>query len=503
MTEPNCDVVVVGGGSAGCVIASRLTENPDVTVTVLEAGGESGPAAMSEPSEWPNLFGSAVDWGFQTVPQRALGQRALVYPRGKVLGGSSGINAMVHLRGHRQDYDSWEEAGAKGWAYDRMLPYFKRTEDTSGRDSRFRGVGGPMRVGPGRLRHPVSEGAMAALEELRLPLSQDLNGEAQEGGAWLDFNTPDGRRQSAYDGYLRPNLGRPNLRVVRNAAVQSLIIRDSRCTGVDYLEAGEQRRIYAGQVVLCAGTIASPQLLMVSGIGPAAELERLGLHVRADAPEVGRNLHDHVLVPVVYSAAGELPAPTNIHADAAAALRTREGLAQPDVQLLFCDVPYLPPNLSGPANGYSILVSVLQPRSRGTVTLTTTDPADPPAIDPAFFSDQRDVETAIAGLRLARRIGASSAMDIVRGGEAMPGHEFDDDSSLREHIIRATSTYHHPVGTCRLGSDPAAVVDTELRVNGIEGLRVADASVMPTIVSANTNATVLAIAERAAEWIAG
>ncbi|GAB3573207.1 FAD-dependent oxidoreductase [Amycolatopsis endophytica] len=502
-TDERSDVVVVGGGSAGSVIASRLSENPDRTVTVLEAGYGSGPEAMMIPSRWPELLGSEIDWGLTTARQPLLGGRMVPYPRGKVLGGCSSINVMVHLRGHRLDYDGWAAGGAHGWSYDELLPYFRRTEHTTGRDERLRGLGGPMRVGPVEVRHPVSQGCLAALAELGLPLSEDLNGRDQEGGAWLDFTITGGARQSAYEAYLRPWGHRPNLRVVCGGAVRSLLIEDGRCTGAEYVVDGELRTVHAGQVVLSAGAIGSPQLLMLSGVGPAAELERHGITVRAHAPEVGRNLQDHVLAGVVYATREQLPRSPNVYCDALAALRTRADLAQPDVQILFGDIPFHPAVSEGPAHGFTLLVSQLQPHSRGTVSLSSADPAAPPCVDPRYFEDPRDLDTMVAGLRLARRIGESAALAHLRDEEVLPGPEVDDERALAAYVQRAATTYFHPVGTCRLGNDPGAVVDTELRVNGIENLRVADASVMPTIVSANTNATVLAIAERAAEWMRG
>jgi choline dehydrogenase len=496
------DFVVVGGGSAGSVVASRLSEDPDVGVFLLEAGAADGPAAMSVPAAWPALLGSEVDWGYATVPQPGLDGTAIHYARGKVLGGSSSINAMAHLRGHRSAIDAWEAAGAKGWGYDDLLPYYRRSEHTEGRDPHYRGTGGPMRPKPPAITHPASGAFIEAVQELGYPVSADLNGADAEGVARYELTVTGRVRQSAADAYLRPFLDRPNLTVLTTAVARKLVLSGSRCTGVQYTVGGELRTAAAGEVVLCAGAIGSPQLLMLSGIGPADALRGHGLQVTAELPGVGENLSDHPLAPVIYAAAQPMRDGVNNHVDAVAALRTNPALPAPDVQILFMDFPFTPPSMQGPHNGYTIAFSLLSPYSRGSVRLAASDPDIAPLIDPGFLTDPRDVDSMLAGFRLAREIGRAHAMAAWRQEEVLPGAAVTTADQLLDFIRRSIGTYNHAVGTCRIGTDPASVTDPQLRVHGIGGLRVADASVMPSIPAANTNATVLAIAERAADLIA-
>jgi choline dehydrogenase len=495
------DFVVVGGGSAGSVVASRLSEDPDVRVLLLEAGPADGSAAMSVPAAWPALIGSEVDWGYHTVAQPGLGGNALTYARGKVLGGSSSINAMVFLRGHRSAIDAWEAAGAKGWGYDDLLPYYRRSEHTEGLDPHYRGVGGPMKPQPAATIHPTARAFVEAVQEGGYPVSADLNGADAEGVARYELTVTDGARQSAADAYLRPFLDRPNLTVVTGAVARKLAISGSRCTGVQYTLGGQLRTAEAGEVVLCAGAIGSPHLLMLSGIGPAGALRAHGIQVAADLPGVGENLSDHPLGPVVYAAARPVPAGDRAsnHGNAVAALRTDPALPAPDVHILFMDVPVIPPGMRGPQYGYTIRFALLNPRSRGSVRLAPGDPGAAPLIDPGFLTDEQDVAGMLARLRLAREIGGAQAMAEWRQEEVLPGAAVSTTAQQEGFLRRCTDTYFHAVGTCKMGTDAEAVTDLQLRVHGIDGLRVADASVMPSLPAANTNATVLAIAERAAD----
>jgi choline dehydrogenase len=497
------DFVVVGGGSAGSVVASRLSEDPGVRVLLLEAGPADGSAAMSVPTAWPALQGSEIDWRYTTVPQPGLGGTAIPYPRGKVLGGSSSINAMAFLRGHRSAIDAWEAAGAKAWGYDDLLPYYQRSEHTEGLDLHYRGTGGPMRPKPAATIHPTALAFIEAVQERGYPASADLNGADQEGVARYDLTVADGARQSAADAYLRPVLDRPNLTVVTDALARKLVLSGSRCTGVLYTFGGQLRTAEAGEVVLCAGAIGSPHLLMLSGIGPAGALRAHGIAANADLPGVGENLSEHPLAPVVYSAAQPMPDAVNNRGGVLAALRTDPALPAPNVHVVFMDFPYIPPGMHGPHNGYTIAFALLNPDSRGSVRLASADPAAAPLIDPGLLADQRDVDAMVAGLRLTREIGGAQALAPWRQEEALPGAAVTTAVRQRDFLRRSTGGYWHPVGTCRMGTGPAAVTDPQLRVHGISGLRVADASVMPSIPAANTNATVLAIAERAADLITG
>ncbi|KUM97844.1 hypothetical protein AQI95_41705 [Streptomyces yokosukanensis] len=495
------DYIVIGAGSAGSVIAARLSEDPRNQVLLLEAGAADGPEIMAVPSQWPALIGSEVDWGYTTVPQSAAGGISRRYPRGKVLGGSSSINGMAFIRGHRANYDAWT-AFAPGWGYADLLPYFKRSEATQGRDPAYRGTSGPMRVAPARDVHPLSYAFLDAAERTGHHVSDDLSGFDQEGVGWWDLNIVDGNRQSAADGYLRPVLGRTNLTVLTGALVHRLIVVHGRCAGVEYSVDTRVRRAYAHhETILSAGSVGSPQLLLLSGIGPADQLRAVGIDVVADLPGVGANLQDHPIAGVVYGAAQPVPPGRNSHGELVAALRSTADLTAPDLHVFLIDVPFHPPTLRGPANGYTIVFSALHPHSRGSVRLSGADPDTPPLIDPDFYGDDRDVAVMLTALDMARELGDSPAFGPWRDEEALPGPRVQAASELRDYVRRETDPYQHAVGTCRFGTDPDAVVDPRLRVHGVDALRVADASVMPTVPGANPHATVLAVAERAAAMV--
>lgn len=497
------DYVVVGAGSAGCVVAARLSENPDRRVLLLEAGPATRPVASEVPSRFLELLGSEYDWGYTTVPQDGTAVGVHYWPRGKLLGGTGAINALAFVRGDRSVFDGWEADGADGWSYADMLPFFKRSEHTEGRDPAYRGTGGPLWAAPVSARHPVSEALYDAVVACGYPSTEDLNGADQYGVGWWDVNIVDGSRLSTADAYLRPHLARPNLTVISDALVHRLRVEDDRCEGVVYGHHGQSQFVSADrEVILCAGTIGSPQLLMLSGVGPADHLRALGIPVVADLPGVGTNLHDHIMSNVVYAVDELLPASVNNHSELTALLRTEDCIPNPDIQIQAHLIPYSPALVSQPEHGYSIAVSVAVPHSRGTVRLAGGDVRQKPLIDPRYLNDERDIDILVAGLLIARRIGSAPPFSRWKATEVTPTADDNDAAGWRAIVRRGVSSEFHPVGTCHIGVGGLAVVDPGLRVHGVAGLRVADASVMPSITSLNPNATVIAIAERAAILIA-
>ncbi|MFE3646683.1 GMC family oxidoreductase [Streptomyces sp. NPDC057579] len=499
MSTTTCDYVIVGAGTAGCVLAARLTENPGTQVVLLEAGGNGGPQEMASPDPLASfsLWGSSVDWAYSTTAQAGTGGTVHAWPRGKVLGGSSAINGMVHHRGHPAGYDAWEAQGATGWNYRELLPFFRRSETAEGRDPQVRGTDGPMRIETPPTPSALAEAAFrAAVESGHKPL-EDGNGWESEGVSWRETNVVAGQRQSAADAYLRPVLDRPNLRVVTGALVRRLLMDGTHCRGVEFTAGGEvHSALSERETVLAAGAIGSPQLLMLSGIGPADHLRDTGIGVVADLPGVGGNLHDHVTSHVVYSTQ-ERPRAGGHGAEAQVLAGSSPDVA-PDLLLLFVEAALQPRWTGAGPGGYSILFSLMDPASRGTLRLRSGDPAVAPLLDPAYLSDERDLDRLTAGLRIARELGRTDALGPRGTAELHPGPAVRDGDACRAYLRATASTYFHPVGTCRIGTDDLAVVDPGLRVRSTTGLRVADASVMPSLVSAPTNATVLAIAERAA-----
>jgi choline dehydrogenase len=505
VNAPGYDFVVVGAGTAGCVIAARLSEDSRARVLLLEAGSAHPLDLMAVPPAWPALMGTSADWADRTVLQAATGS-TVAWPRGRALGGSSSINAMNFVRGHRASYDAWVQRGAEGWGFDDLLPFFARSERTEGRDRVLRGRDGPLRPAPAAQRHPIAQAGLQAAVQAGHPIAADISSGAEQGFGWCDLNIVGGRRQSAADAYLNPALGRPNLDVVTDALAHRVTIADGRCTGVEY-SVGAKTFTVAGQsgVILTAGTVGTAQLLMLSGIGPWAHLREVGIDLVTDLPGVGRNLHDHPMSGIVYRSARPVPPGMNNHGEVQGLVSTGIGGHGPDVQIMFVDVPLRADSLPGPSigDGYAISVSLMAPFSRGSLRLASSLPGAAPVIDPRYYTDARDLDMMVVGLRMAREIGSADALAPWRSTEALPGPSVADDEQLRAYLCRNIRSYSHYAGTCALGTDAMAVADTELRVHGIENLRVADASVMPAPISANTNATVYAIAERAADLIRG
>jgi choline dehydrogenase len=505
-TDRSCDVAVVGSGSAGAVVARRLVD-AGASVILLEAGGPDDNPAIHDPAGVWDLWDGPEDWGYRTVPQAACADRRLHLPRGKVLGGSSALNGMIYIRGHRSDYDTWAYLGNAGWAHDDVLPLFKRSEDFDRGSSEHHGVGGPMRVMADYEPHPVIAAAVAASQEAGIPFRDDHNGADLDGVGFAQLTIRDGVRDGTAAAFLRPVMGAENLTVLTGARARRLLLDGARCTGVEVVRDGTVESIHAErEVVVSCGTIESPKLLMLSGIGDGEELRSHGIDVRAHLPGVGGNLHDHVLSPVVFSASRPVPPPAPglqlLHGHLFA--RSRPGLVGPDIQPLFLHVPaYLEEaGMTGPPDGFTLLAGLIRPASRGRVRLSSGDPEDPPLVDPAFLSREADMEALVASLELCREIGRQPALAEWTAEELYPGSAVRSPDELRDYVRRTAITYHHQVGTCRMGLDELAVVDPELRVHGLEGLRVADASVMPFVTSGNTHAPTVMIGERAAELVA-
>lgn len=503
-TNESFDYVVVGAGTAGCVVAARLTEDPDVRVLLLESGPPDEHPLIPVPRAWPGLWGTEVDYAYRTVPQPGLGGAEMSWPRGHTVGGSSSINGMVYLRGHRDDYDSWErEFGATGWSYDEMLPYLCKSESVPGAEPTWRGQDGPMRPARARDPHPLSEVFLAAAAAAGYPLSADLNGAQAEGAGWNDLAIHDGRRQSIADGYLKPVLSRPNLTLATDSRAVRLLVRGGCCVGVCYSQDGQIKHAYPGaEVILSAGAIDSPRLLLLSGIGPADELRSAGVNVLHDLPGVGRNLHDHPLTSVVYSTIRESPAGMRSSGEVSLSWRSESFLTGPDMQLLFSHRPFHLPTLQSPPDSFTFLVTTV-PDSRGSVRLRNADPTSPPLIDPNCLTEPRDLTRLVDAIGVARDIAQQTPFDSWRGDEVLPGATATSHDELVEFVRHATGSYFHPVGTCAMGTGPDAVVDAQLRVRDLPGLRVMDASVMPKIVSVNINVAVTGIAERAADLLTG
>lgn len=498
------DYIVIGAGSAGCVLANRLTEDGKTTVLLLEAGNPATKPEYQVPLYWTQLWGTEVDWAYFTEEEPYINNRKIYCPRGKGLGGTSTINAMIYIRGSRYDYDHWQKLGNLGWSYEDVLPYFKKSENQQWGASDFHGVGGALSVtvpiAPAVTSHKFVEAAVA----LGYELNPDFNGAKQQGAGLYQLTIKDGKRHSTAAAFLVPILERPNLTVTTGALVTRLLFAGTRTIGVEYQHNGTIHQSFVNQeVILSAGVIDSPKLLMLSGIGNAEHLQALDIPVIVNLPGVGQNLQDHLHVAVAYQATNDLqPAPTSNIAEAGLFLHT-EGRSDvaPDLQLYSGPVLWTHPNYAREGAGFVATACVTNPQSRGHLTLRSAYPNDSPIIRMNYLQSESDLQKLVAGIKIIRQILHSKAFDDFRGEEVAPGANVTSDEALQAYIKETCDTVYHPVGTCKMGTDANAVVDPELRVYGVEGLRVVDASIMPTLTTGNTNAPTIMIGEKAADLI--
>lgn len=515
------DYIIVGAGSAGCVLANRLTEDPGVSVLLLEAGGSDDKREISIPAAFSKLFKSPSDWAYYTEEEPLMAGRKMYWPRGKVLGGSSSINAMIYIRGNRGDYDAWRDAGNDGWGYDDVLPYFKKSENQERGPSEYHGVGGPLYVSNQRTVNPLSLAFVEACKEMGIPANDDFNGAVNEGTGVYQVTQKNGARWSAASAYLKPAIKRPNLTVRTQVQVAQILIEQGRATGVISATDGKNETIRANrEVLICGGAINSPQLLMLSGIGPADHLRSVDIEVVADLPGVGQNLQDHLAGGVMFHSKqpislsdAENPGNvlkymflkkgplTSVVAESGGFIKLQKDASLPDIQFHFAPVLFKNHGFEViPGHGFTIGPTLLHPKSSGQIRLRSNNPLEPAIIQANYFSEEEDARLMLQAVKFSGEVARAKAFDQFRGEQIMGSADLSDDEMLQ--LLRQNAeTLYHPTSTCKMGNDAMAVVDAQLRVRGIEGLRVIDASIMPAVIGGNTNAPTMMIAEKAADLL--
>lgn len=521
----NFDYIVVGAGSAGCVLANRLSASGKHSVLLLEAGGPDKAKEIHIPAAFAALFKTEHDWAYETEPQETMNNKKLFWPRGKMLGGSSSINAMIYQRGAPSDYDGWAEQGNEEWGWEDVLPYFKKAQNQERGASRMHGSGGPLNVADLRDSHPISHAFVDSAKQAGYSPNPDFNDGFQEGFGMYQVTQKRGARNSTAVAYLKPVLGRENLTAETHAQVTKLNIENKKCTGVSYTQNGQSKTANANiEVVLCGGSINSPQLLMLSGIGPAEHLKEMGIETEMDLPGVGENLQDHLATMVTYhskdkntlagaESLGNLAKYilfktgmlTSNVGESGGFVKLNPDSSAPELQFHFAPAFFLrhgfdnPEENGKPLHGISIGPTLVRVKSRGHIKLKSSDPMAYPEIQPNYLSHDDDMHVLVEGVKIARKIAEQPALAQYVGPAYLPTADIQSDEQIKEHVRSNTQSLYHPTGTCKMGVDPMAVVSPELKVHGIEGLRVADASIMPEIVNANTNAPAIMIGEKCAD----